>query len=276
MRYRYIFNGGVKASDKISDYRLLDKQKIQGENDVIRVKIPEDAKLEKWACDEYSTWDSSNERDFLVSELNPKICVKINGRWNILEEATSDWLNGKKMRDAIKDNLGDKYCQNATLNVGYVTWEQYAWMQKNEKVSWRFKSLPFDLEKAKIPPLTPSELKTLDFVREKFNEYYEELVEESRFYEEDEKQEAKDFLKELVDNISNDDLAYEWHRYSITSLDPYRRFEIKEMVDKMEKSKYAYVYKDHYKYAIRQMIENMSMKFTLEKYLNDRNKDIER
>lgn len=276
MRYRYIFNGGVKASDKISDYRLLDKQKIQGESDVLRVEIPDNAKLEKWACDEYSTWDSSNERDFLVSELNPKICAKINGRWSILEEATSDWLNGKKMRDAIKDNLGDKYCQNATLNVGYVTWKQYAWMQKNGKISWRFKSLPFDLEKAKIPSLVPSELKTLDFVREKFNEYYEELVEESRFCEEDEKQEAKDFLKDLVDNMSNDDLAYEWHRYSITSLDPYRRFETKEMVDKMEKSKYTYVYKDHYKYAIRQMIENMSMKFTLEKYLNDRNKDIER
>lgn len=268
MRYRYIFNGGVVASDKISNYRLLDKQKIQGESDVLRVEIPEDAKLEKWDCDEYSTWDSSNKRDFLVSELNPKICAKINGRWSILEEATNDWLNGKEMRDAIKDNLGDKYCFNATLNVGYVTWEQYSWMQKNGKVSWRFKVLPSDLENAKVPPLTPSELRTLDYVREQFNEHYEDIVDNSRFFKENEKQDAKDFLKNLVSNMSNDDLAFEWHRFSIGSLDPYKSFETKELVDKMRKSKYHFVYGDHYKHAIEEIIDNLSFRYDLEKYKN--------
>lgn len=270
MRYRYIFNGGVAAGDKISNYRLLDKQKMAGEVDVIRVEIPDDVKLEKWACDEYSTWNSSNERDFLVHELNPKICAKINGRWSILEEATSDWLNGKRMRDAIKDNLGDKYCFNATLNVGYVTWEQYAWMQKNGNIAWRFKRLPINLEDAKIPPLTPSELKTLDYVREQFYEHYEDIVNNSRFFKENEKQVAKDFLKNLVGNMSNDDLAFEWHRFSIGSLDPNKRFETKELVDKMRRSKYRFVYGDHYKHAIKKLIDNLSFQYDLEKY-NDNN-----
>ena len=278
MKYRYIFSSGATATTEISNYRLLDKQKMQGQSDVLRVEIPDDAKIEKWECDEYSTWSSSNKRNYFLCELNPKICVKINGRWTILEDATEKWLNGMSIREAIEDNLRDQYSLSPTLNAGYVTWEQYAWMQKNPKISWRFKSIPSDLTNIEIPELTPSELETLDYIRKQFNEYCEEIVNDSPLFEDYEKQDAQNFLKNLVNSMSTDDLAYEWHRVSITSLDPCKRFETKELVDKMRKSKYAYVYPDHYKYAIEKMIDNLSFKYDLEKYRDkdDEEKDFER
>ena len=268
MRYRYIFAGGVKAENNISNFRLLDKQKMQGESSVLRVELPDDAVLEKWNCDEYSTWDSSNKKDYQLNELNPKICIKINGRWSVLEDATEEWLNGKGMRDAIYDSIKEKYHQVPVYNIGFLTFEQYHWYwdKNNTKYSWRFDRLPADLSNVKIPSLTPSQLETLDFVREKFKEYYEEVVESSLYYDTDEKEEAKEFFKEWIANISNDDLAYKWHHYSTTGLDPYKKFETKELVDKISRSPYQYVHYDHYKFAVREMIDNMVNKFTFCQY----------
>ena len=54
--------------------------------------------------------------------------------------------------------------------------------------------------------------------------------------------------------------------------------ETEELVDKMRKSKYAYVYPDHYKHAIEKMIDNLSFKYDLEKYRDkdDEERDFER
>ena len=271
MRYRYIFSGGVKANDIISNYRLLDKQKMQGQSDVIRIEIPDDAKLEKWDCDEYSTWDRENEQDYELKDLNPQICVKINGKWNVLEDATKDWLNGQEKKTAIKNSLKDNYYQYPLFHIGYVTMEQFYFQQKNHRYAWRFDYFPADLENIKIPPLTPSQLETLSFVKEQFYQYYEAAIDESFYFEEAEKQKAKEFFKDFIENISDDDLAYAWHRYSVNSLDPNQKFETKELVDKMKRSLYRYVYKDHYKNAIKEIIDNMLPYF--EKYMYQKNKN---
>lgn len=271
MRYRYIFSGGVRANDIISDYRLLDKQKMKRESDVIRIEIPDDAKLEKWDCDEYSTWSKENNRNYELKELNPKICVKINGKWNVLEDATKDWLNGQEMKTAIKNNLKDNYYQYPLFHIGYVTMDQFYFQQKNYKYAWRFDYFPADLENIKIPPLTPSQLETLSFVKEQFYQYYEVAIDESFYFDDAEKQEAKEFFKDFVENISDDDLAYAWHRYSVNSLDLNQKFETKELVDKMKRSPHFYVYKDHYKNAIKEMIDNMLPYF--EKYMYQKEKD---
>ena len=102
-RFRYITSGGVEPTDPISYYRLLAKQKLNGFTSAIRIEIPENSILEKWACDEYSTWDSKNTKDPKIKNLNPKICIKINGIWKILENATKNWLNNKYLNDAKKD-----------------------------------------------------------------------------------------------------------------------------------------------------------------------------
>lgn len=275
MRYRYIFAGGVEANDNISNFRLLDKQKMQGFNSAIRVEIMDDAILEKWKCDEYSTWDSKNKTDYQLKDLNPKICVKINGKWNVLEDATEEWLNGETMNVAIQNNIEGKYYRVPVYNIGYLTIEQYRWYRdkNNMKYAWRLDNFPSNLKDIKIPELTPAQLETIDFVRQQFNEYYVEVINNSYIFEEDEKQEAKLFFKELIDNISDDDLAYEWHRYSTTGLDPNKKFETKEMIEKIKKSSYRCVSKDHYKYAIDTLIENMVLKFDLEKCRKEKMKD---
>lgn len=276
MRYRYIFSGGVKATNNIARYRLLDKQKMQGVSHVIRVEISDDAILEKWDCDEYSTWDSSNANDYQLSELNPKICVKINGRWAILEDATNEWLGGKEMEDAIHDSIKEKYHQVPVYNIGYLTTEQYKWYrdQSNIKYAWRFDRLPTDLENVKIPSLTPAQLETLDFVRGQFQEHCKEAIDESFYFDDNDKEEATEFFQNFIQIISNDDLAYEWHRISTTGLDPNQKFETKEMVDKIKRSRYGFVHDDHYKYAIKNMIDNMAYEFR--SYMREKEDDLER
>lgn len=265
MRYRYILNGAIKPNDKISDYRLLDKQKLRGYDKALRVEISDDAILEKWGCDEYSTWDRKNEQDFEIKDLNPKICIRTNGRWQILEEATSKWLQGNEERDAVKDSIEGKFHHHSLPILGYVTNKQYEWYRDKENVmySWRFQVLPADLEKAKFPPLHICHIKTINFVREEFLKYYEEIVDNNELFKDDEKGDAKKFYKDFIKNVSNDELAYRWHLYSATSLDPYRNFEYKEDIEKMKKSKYCYVYPDHYKHAIKELMEQLEIRFML-------------
>lgn len=266
MRYRYILNGAVQSSDKISDYRLLDKQKLQGRNSSLRVEIPDDVILEKWECDEYSTWDSKNEEDYEIKDLNPKICIRVNGRWQVLEDATQEWVQeDKEISDVIQDNIKGKFNNHSLPILGYVTKEQYEWYRRKENVmySWRFQVLPADLEKAKFPPLHIGHIKTINFVREEFLKYYEEIVDNNELFKDDEKGDAKKFYKDFIKNVSNDELAYRWHLYSATSLDPYRNFEYKEDIEKMKKSKYCYVYPDHYKHAIRELMEQLEIRFML-------------
>lgn len=72
-RYRYILSGGVKPTDPIGDYRLVAANHIDpeyGGMDVIRVTLPDDLVLEKWACDPYAT---TNDRRRL-EELE---CVRL-------------------------------------------------------------------------------------------------------------------------------------------------------------------------------------------------------
>ena len=169
------------------------------------------------------------------------------------------------MNVAIQNSIKEKYHQVPVYNIGFLTFEQYHWYRNkdNTKYSWRFDRLPNDLSNAKIPNLTPSQLETLDFVREKFKECFEESVEKSPYYDKDEKEEAKEFFREWMEYASNDDLACEWHRYSTSGLDPYKKFETKELVDKIDKSPYQYVYDNHYEDAVQNMVDNMSTKFTV-------------
>lgn len=67
-RYRYVLNGCVLGSDKISDFRLIAGNNIKpsysGEV-ALRVLIPDDLELEKWSSDPYSTTDDERTLDEL-------------------------------------------------------------------------------------------------------------------------------------------------------------------------------------------------------------------
>lgn len=80
-RYRYITNGSVKPSDKICDYRLIGGNQLKqsdGRNaTVVRVRIPDDMKLTKYSCDNYSTTEDTRT----LEELGCDYMVRINGKY---------------------------------------------------------------------------------------------------------------------------------------------------------------------------------------------------
>lgn len=264
-RFRYITSGGVEPTDPISYYRLLAKQKLSGHTSAIRIELPENSILEKWKCDEYSTWHDKNTQDPILKNLNPKICIKINGRWQILKDATQNWLNGKDLSDAKKNEIENKLYPIAIFNIGYVTDKQHIWYYSNETYAWRLDRIPADLNNIVIPPLTKDQIDTLIFIKDQFLKYYEELVDnDSMFIYDNEKPGFKIFLKKYIDNVSNDELAALWHSHSTRSLDPNKKFETKKFIDIMSKSKYRYVDKQHYKYAIRDLIEKLKYDYRME------------
>lgn len=81
-KYRYILNGTVLGTDKISDFRLISGNMIQPDyngKSAIRVIIPDDLELQKWSCDSYSTTDDSRT----IEELGYDILIwnKSKRRW---------------------------------------------------------------------------------------------------------------------------------------------------------------------------------------------------
>ena len=75
-KYRYISNGCAKPSDPISNFRLIGGNQLKSLdcrfNDVIRVEIPDDMVLEKYACDGYSTTEDTRT----LEELKYNVIVR--------------------------------------------------------------------------------------------------------------------------------------------------------------------------------------------------------
>ena len=79
-KYRYIGCGIAKSTDKISDFRLIGGSQLFPENRVVlRVVIPDDLKLSKYSCDNYSTTEDPRT----LEELGCDVMIRINGRWII-------------------------------------------------------------------------------------------------------------------------------------------------------------------------------------------------
>lgn len=86
-RYRYVMNGTAVGTDSIKQFRL-----IAGTNmldtyhgaTALRVRIPKDLALTKYACDPYSTTDDTRTLD----ELGYDFMVRDNtkGKWVVKNE----------------------------------------------------------------------------------------------------------------------------------------------------------------------------------------------
>lgn len=86
-RYRYVMNGTAVGTDSIKQFRL-----IAGTNmldtyhgaTALRVRIPKDLALTKYACDPYSTTDDTRTLD----ELGYDFMVRDNtkGKWVVRNE----------------------------------------------------------------------------------------------------------------------------------------------------------------------------------------------
>lgn len=77
-KYRYISCGIAKSADKISDFRLIGgSQLLPEERVVLRVMVPDDLKLSKYSCDNYSTTEDVRT----LEELGCDVMIRINGKW---------------------------------------------------------------------------------------------------------------------------------------------------------------------------------------------------
>lgn len=75
-RYRYITCGQVSPDEPVANFRLLATNKVSKQSSAIRIAIPENVKLTKFTCDEYSTWEQ--DETTLLRELDPVLVVRIN------------------------------------------------------------------------------------------------------------------------------------------------------------------------------------------------------
>lgn len=70
MRYRYITCGTAMPNEPLSNFRLLAQSKMSTSDTAWRVILPDDVKLIKYACDEYSTTEDNR----------PPVCVSVYPR----------------------------------------------------------------------------------------------------------------------------------------------------------------------------------------------------
>lgn len=84
-KYRYICCGTAKITDKISDFRLIGGSQLKNKSSAIRVKIPNDLKLTKYSCDNYSTTEDTRT----LEELGCDIMIRYNGNWVIRNDLSS-------------------------------------------------------------------------------------------------------------------------------------------------------------------------------------------
>lgn len=78
-RYRYICCGIAKCSDKICNFRLIGGNQLQNSFSVLRVQIPNDMKLIKYSCDNYSTTEDKRT----LEELGCDVMSRFNGKFVI-------------------------------------------------------------------------------------------------------------------------------------------------------------------------------------------------
>lgn len=116
--YRYITASSVKPSSRICDYKLIGGNQLSNDDGrdsiVIRVRVPDDMKIEKLSCDSYST----TEDERTIEELGYDILVRINGQLIVRND-----LKGYT-RDEQSSILTEKEGLYLTKD-GYVSRERY-------------------------------------------------------------------------------------------------------------------------------------------------------
>lgn len=104
-KYRYIGCGIAKSTNKISDFRLIGGNQLSPEERVVlRVVIPDDLKLSKYSCDNYSTTEDPRT----LEELGCDVMIRVNGRWiiknNLKYLSINEICDLKEIKNGNKNN----------------------------------------------------------------------------------------------------------------------------------------------------------------------------
>lgn len=86
-KFRYVTNGCAVGANALSDFRLIAGNNLKPEfngDTALRVRIPDDLKLEKWSSDTYSTTDDKRTLDELGYDV--VVFSKTRNRWLVCNE----------------------------------------------------------------------------------------------------------------------------------------------------------------------------------------------
>ena len=136
-RYRYITTGIASPSDKLSTFRLVGGNQLYGNLDAIRVTIPEDVELIKYDCDNYSTTECA----YFLKDLNPKVMIRINGRFRENAELTSKWLYQELAPHQFHDYM-ESLGYYIYLRFGYITGDMFKFCSDHHDKLWQLERIP--------------------------------------------------------------------------------------------------------------------------------------
>lgn len=134
-KYRYILTGCIGPDEPICDFRLIAPQIVTKqwdgccsiESEGIRVDVS-NLNLVKYPSDMYSSVDESVK----LRDLNPKIFIRKNDKWQANEELTEKWLKGEIPDNDLYDYITKKMGLRSSLK-GYYTEDAYSEFRVREE-----------------------------------------------------------------------------------------------------------------------------------------------
>lgn len=134
-KYRYILTGRTGPDELVCDFRLIAPQIVTKqwdgccsvESEGIRVDIT-NLNLSKYPSDMYSTVGESIK----LRDLDPKIFIRKNDKWQANEELTEKWLKGEIPYNDFHDYITGKMGLRSSLK-GYYTEDAYQEFRNREE-----------------------------------------------------------------------------------------------------------------------------------------------
>lgn len=134
-KYRYILTGCTGPDELVCDFRLIAPQIVTKqwdgccsiESEGIRVDVS-NLSLVKYPSDMYSSVNES----FKLRDLDPKIFIRKNDKWQANEELTEKWLKGEIPDNNLYDYITKEMGLRSSLK-GYYTEDAYSEFRAREE-----------------------------------------------------------------------------------------------------------------------------------------------
>ncbi len=136
MRFLYIGSGLCEPDEPLSNFRLIPRGWSYGESSMIRVRIPDDVRIE-FFDGYYTTNDNRPVRDF-----NPVVVVRFNTKLRVDADLTQKWGLGLQPHQFYEAMYERGY--RGAPRFGYLNHDQYAFYYAHIKTAYQIKKIPKD------------------------------------------------------------------------------------------------------------------------------------
>ena len=133
-KYRYILTGRTGPDESVNGFRLIAPQIVTKQwdgccsrtSEAVRVDVT-DLNIKHYPCDMYSTL----EEDIALRDLDPKIFIRKNDKWQEDKDLTEKWLKGEIPNNNIHDYLTSNGLRSSLQ--GYYTEDAYKEFRDREE-----------------------------------------------------------------------------------------------------------------------------------------------